>query len=80
MINEYGDPTTPYTLKTDTKPSVSHLRVLFFPCVVRKDTAHVGTNELNICHQAQRCFRSIFVGIPHHQKIYILCTYLVQGK
>ena len=29
LINEDGDPTTPYKLATCTKPSVSHLRVLF---------------------------------------------------
>ena len=34
LINEDGDPTTPHKLATGTKPSVSHLRVLFFPCVV----------------------------------------------
>ena len=38
IINEDGDPTTPHKLATGTKPSVSHLRVLFFPCVVRKAT------------------------------------------
>ena len=43
LINEDGDPTTPYKLATGTKPSVSHLRVLFCPCVVRKATAHVET-------------------------------------
>ena len=41
VINEDGCPTTPYKLATGTKPSVSHLRVLFCPCVVRKSTAHV---------------------------------------
>ena len=30
IINEDGDPTTPHKLSTGTKPSVSHLRVLFF--------------------------------------------------
>ena len=30
VINEDGDPTTPYKMTTGTKPSVSHLRVLFF--------------------------------------------------
>ena len=30
LIIEDGDPTTPYKLATGTKPSVSHLRVLFF--------------------------------------------------
>ena len=72
LINEYGDPTTPYKLATGTKPSVSHLRVLFCPCVVRKATAHVGTKALNMCHQAQKVFRSIFVGIPQHQKLYLV--------
>ena len=41
LINEDGDPTTPHKLATGMKPSVSHLRVLFCPCVVRKATAHV---------------------------------------
>ena len=50
LINEYGDPTTPHKLETGTKPSVSHLRVLFFPCVVRKDTAHIDTKTLNMRH------------------------------
>ena len=64
LINRYGNPTTPFKLATGTKPSVSHLRVLFCPCVVRKATAHVDKKALNICHQAQKGFRSIFVGIP----------------
>ena len=36
LINEDGDPTTPHKLETGKKPSVSHLHVLYFPCVVRK--------------------------------------------
>ena len=43
LINKDGDPTTPHKLATGMKPSVSHLRVLFLPCVVRKATAHVET-------------------------------------
>ena len=35
LINKDGDPTTPFKLATGTKPSVSHLRMLFCPCVVR---------------------------------------------
>ena len=50
IINEDGDPTTPHKLATGTKPSVSHLCVLFFPCVVRKATAHVETKTLNMRH------------------------------
>ena len=72
LINEDGDPTTPYKLATGTKPSVSHLRVLFVPCVVRKATAHVETKTLNMRHQAQKWFRGIFVGIPQHQKGYLV--------
>ena len=56
LINEDGNPTKPHKLATDTKPSVSHLRVLFCPCVVRKATAHVDTMALNMPHQAQKVF------------------------
>ena len=72
LINEDGDPTTPYKLATGKKPSVSHLRVLFCPCVVRKDTAHVETKTLNMRHQAQKWFHGIFVGIPEHQRGYLV--------
>ena len=72
IINEDGDPTTPYKLATVTKPLVSHLRVLFCPCVVRKTTAHVEKKTLDMRHQAQKGFRGIFVGIPQHQKGYIV--------
>ena len=68
MINEDGDPTTPHKLAIARKPTVSHLRKLFCPCVVRKATAQVDTKALNIRHQAQKVFRGIFVGIPQHQK------------
>ena len=51
---------------------MSHLRVLFCPCAVRKATAHVETKTLNMRHQAQKGFRGIFVGIPQHQKGYLL--------
>ena len=59
-------------MQTGTKPSVSHLRVLFFSCVVRKAPAHVGKKALNIYHQAQKGFHSIFVGILQHQKVYLV--------
>ena len=49
LINKDGDPTTPFKLSTGTKPPVSHLRVLFFPCDVWKATARVGSKELNMC-------------------------------
>ena len=56
LIKKYSDPTTPHKLSTGTKPSVSHLRVLFCPCIVQKATARVGTKSLNMRHQAQKGF------------------------
>ena len=41
LINKYGGPATLIKLATGTKPLVSHLLVLFFPCVVWKTSAHV---------------------------------------
>ena len=72
LINKDGNPTTPYKLATGKKPSVSHLCVLFCQCVVRKDTAHIDKKALNMRHQAQKGFRGIFVGIPQHQKGYLV--------
>ena len=62
----------PFKLATGTKPSVSHFCVLSCPCVVRKATAHVETKALNMRHQAQKGFCGIFVGIPEHQKGYLV--------
>ena len=70
LINEDGDPITPHKLATGTKPTVSHLCVLFCACVVRKPTEHIGTKAINMCHQAQNIFRNILFGIPQHQKGY----------
>ena len=61
MINKYGDPTTPFKLATGTKTSVSYLRALFFPCVVRKATAHVDKKGFNMRHQAQKGIHGILV-------------------
>ena len=72
LINKDGDPTTPHKLATGTKTSVSYLRVLFCPCVVQKATAQVEAKTLNISHQAQKGFHGIFVGIPDHQRIYLV--------
>ena len=72
LINEDSKPTMVFKLATDMKPSVSQLRVLFFPCVVRKDTAHVGTKALNMHHQSKRGFCGIFVGIQRHKKGYLV--------
>ena len=56
LVDQDGEPNTPHKLETGTKPSVSKLRVLFCPCVVRKATAHVETKVLNMSHQPQKGF------------------------
>ena len=55
LINEDEHQATTFKMATDTKPSVSHLRVLFCTCVVKNVTAHVGTKTLNMRHQAHKC-------------------------
>ena len=72
LINEDGDTTTSFKLATGMKPSISHLPVLFFPCVVQKATAHIGEKVLNMRHQEQKGFHGILVGIPQHQKGYVV--------
>ena len=34
LINEDGNTTTPFKIATGKKPSILHLRVLFYPCAV----------------------------------------------
>ena len=67
-----GEPNTPHKLATGMKSSVSHLHVLFCPCDVRKATAYVDTKALYLHHQSQNGFRGISVGIPQHQKRYLV--------
>ena len=72
LINEDSEPTTTFKLARGTRSPVSYLRVLFCPCVIRKTTANVGGKELNTRHQEKKVFRGIFVGIPQHQKGYLV--------
>ena len=76
IINKDGDPTTPHKLATGTKPSVSHLRVLFCLCVLRKATAQVETKTLNMHHHAKKGFAES-LWVLHSIKKDILCTYPV---
>ena len=46
--------------------------MLFCPCTVQKATAHVETKMSNMRYQAQKGFCGIFVGIPEHQKVYLV--------
>ena len=66
LINDYSDPTTPFKLSTGTKNSGSHLCVLFCTCFLRKTTAQIDKKALNMRHEEQKGFHSIFVGIPQH--------------
>ena len=72
LINQDGEPTTQHKLETVTKTSVSNICALFFPYAVRKVTAHVDGKALNMCHQSQKGFQGIFVGIKQHQKGYLI--------
>ena len=56
MINKDRDPTTPYKLATVTKPSVSHSRVLFCPCVVQKANAHAGKKGVKYASPSTKGF------------------------
>ena len=51
LVNQDGEPTTPYKLETGTKTSVSNICALLCPCVVQKETEYVDTKTLNIRHQ-----------------------------
>ena len=71
LINKDGQPNTPFKIATGMKPSILHLRVLFCPCVVRKNTAYVETKDLIMRHQTQKGICGIFVGISKQQKGYL---------
>ena len=72
LINKYGELTTPFKLATGTKSSISQFTCFIFPCVVQKATAHFDTKVLNMRLQSQSSFCGIFVGIPQHQKVYLV--------
>ena len=69
MLNQNGEPTTPHKLATGMKCSESKPYVLFFH-VMQK--LHVETKVLNMHHQSQKRFCVIFIGIPQHQKGYLV--------
>ena len=74
MLNQGGEPTTPHKLTTGMKPSVSNQYVLFFH-VMRK--SHVDTKVLSMHHQSQKRFLVVFIGIPQHQKEYLIYVPIV---
>ena len=62
------------------KNSVSNLSVLFCPYVARKATAHVDTKALNMCHQQQKGFRRIFIGITQPRNFTEVTRLLAEVK
>ena len=72
LLNQDGEPTTQHKMSTVTKLPVSDLHVLFCPCVVQKSTAHVDKKALKMRHWSHQGFRGVFVGIPQHQKGYLI--------
>ena len=79
LVDQDGEPTMPHKLANSTKTSVSYPRILFFPCVVWKSTAHVGTKALNMNHQSQKYFGVSLLEF-HNIKKCTSSTYLVQIK
>ena len=63
LVNQDGKSTTPQKLATRTKPSIYNLLFLLCSCVVLKETSHVETKALNMCHQSQKGCWGIFVEI-----------------
>ena len=75
LINEDGEPTTPFKLATGTKPSISHLPALFFSFVVKKSTANVGKKTLNMHHPSEKGFSQYLRCYNKESKmVYCLCT------
>ena len=40
LVNQYSEPTKPQKLATDTKKSLSNLRVSFCPCIAQKENTN----------------------------------------
>ena len=78
LENQDGKPTTTHKLATSIKPSVSNLRVLFPPHVVKKATTHIDAKLLNMCHQSQTTFWGIFFGITQHQKGHLIHVHITR--
>ena len=74
LIKKHGNPTTPFKPATGKKPSLSHLRVLFCPYVVRKATAHVGERR-HICVTKRKRVFAVSLLEFNSIKEGILCTY-----
>ena len=78
LVNQDGKPTTLNKLETGTKPSESNPRLLFFPNVVQRATAHVDTKALKMCHKPQNNFVVSFLEY-HNIKKGASFAYLLHG-
>ena len=72
LINQEGNPATPFELFTTQKPRIAHLRVFGCPVVFRKWT--ITTNEGKVVENntSQRGVRGIFIGLPMNQQGYLI--------
>ena len=72
LVNQDSEPARTHKISTGSRTSVSNLNVLLCLCVVLKATEYVDTKALNMCHKSLKGFIIIFVGIPQHQKGYLI--------
>ena len=72
LVNQDGEPTTQHRLATVKKLQYQNYGVYSVCVFKKKATAHVDKKALNMCHQPQKGFCGIFVGIIQHQKGYIV--------
>ncbi|MGH3056509.1 MAG: hypothetical protein ACRDL7_16160, partial [Gaiellaceae bacterium] len=62
-----GRPSTPYELSEGKKPRISHLRTLFCPCIVKKDSVRQNGHLQRTNNLPQRGIRGVFIGFPSDQ-------------
>ena len=68
LVNEQGEPCTPFELMHGENPPVRQLRTLFCPVIVKKHTAMKDKKVVNMRNQAQKGYRGVFVGMPENQE------------
>ena len=74
-INKDGEPTTPFKVVAGTKPSVSHLRVFFCPCVLMESYFICWDKGVKYASPSAK----VFLRYPHWnstslKSVYYLCT------
>ena len=75
FIKKYGDPTTPFKLATDMKPSISYLRVLFFSMCYNKIYCKCWEKFIKHVSPSAKVFRGLFCWYSTESKsVFCLCT------